>query len=179
MIEAFSGLQARLDGRRLLLLNAIYPVAASEQEAAACRSLIASHPEAAPHIELVTDYLDDQAVLARLAEAELIVFPYQFTQESSSAAVRFALATGRPVACTPLSIFDDIAAVTHRLPGTAPEAIAAGIEDLLGTPQRLASLATRQAAWLAEHDWQVVSQRLWNMLRAPAITDLVAADRRS
>ena len=81
------------------------------------------------------------------------------------------------MSCAPLSIFDDIAEVVHRLPGTSAEAIEAGIEELLGAPQRLASLASRQAAWLAEYDWQVVSHRLWNMLQAPPVIDLVAADR--
>ena len=182
LIEAFVRLharpgKAREGGPRLLLLNALYPVPESEQELAACRALIAAHPEAAAQIELVTDYLGEREVLERLGEASLIVFPYQFTQESSSAAVRFALATGRPVTCTPLSIFDDIAEVVHRLPGTSAEAIEAGIEELLGAPQRLASLGSRQAAWLAEYDWRVVSRRLWNMLQAPPVIDLVAADR--
>lgn len=177
LIQAFVGLQARRPELRLQLFNAIYPVGDSEREAAACRDLIARHPAAAGHIELVTDYLSEDTVLARLADADLVVLPYQYTQESASGAVRFALASGRPVACTPLSIFDDIAEVVHRLPGTSVEDIEAGLDALLAAPQRLASLAGRQAAWLACHDWQLLSARLWDMLRAPPILDLVAADR--
>ena len=177
LIQAFVGLQARRPDLRLQLFNAIYPVGDSEREAAACRDLIARHPAAAGRIELVTDYLSEDTVLARLADADLVVLPYQHTQESASGAVRFALASGRPVACTPLSIFDDIAEVVHRLPGTSAEDIEAGLDALLAAPQRLASLAGRQAAWLACHDWQLLSARLWDMLRAPPILDLVAADR--
>lgn len=39
-------------------------------------------------VSLRTDYLSEMASLARLSEADLIVFPYQSTQESSSAAVQ-------------------------------------------------------------------------------------------
>jgi glycosyltransferase involved in cell wall biosynthesis len=177
LIEAFVRLRARHPALRLRLFNALYPVVDSEREAAACRALIARHPEAAQHIELITDYLADDAVLAGLAAADLVVLPYQYSQESASGAVRFALASGRPVACTPLAIFDDIAEVVHRLPGTASEDIEAGLEALLAAPSRLAGLAERQAAWLASHDWRVVSARLWDMLRAPPVLDLVAADR--
>jgi glycosyltransferase involved in cell wall biosynthesis len=177
LIEAFVRLRERHPALRLRLLNALYPVADSEREAEACRALIARHPEVARHIELITDYLADDAVLAGLAAADLVVLPYQYSQESASGAVRFALASGRPVACTPLAIFDDIAEVVHRLPGTASEDIEAGLEALLMEPPRLASLAERQAAWLASHDWRVVSARLWDMLRAPPVLDLVAADR--
>jgi glycosyltransferase involved in cell wall biosynthesis len=162
---------------RLRLLNAVYPVPESQHEADACRALIARHPEAASGIELVTDYLAEEEVLARLAAADLVILPYQYTQESASGAVRFALASGRPVVCTPLTIFEDIAEVVHSLPGTSSEDIEAGLEDLLLAPQRLAALAERQTAWLASHDWRVLSARLWDMLRAPPILDLVADDR--
>ena len=50
-------------------------------------------------VTLITDYLTDERSLAWLQRAELIVYPYQHTQESSSAAVRMGLASGRPVLC--------------------------------------------------------------------------------
>ncbi|MDO9460319.1 MAG: mannosyltransferase, partial [Alphaproteobacteria bacterium] len=121
-----------------------------------------------PHgaaITLVTDYLTDDEVLARLRDADLIVFPYQQSGESSSAAVRFGLASCRPVACTPLPIFHDVAAVTFQLPGITPKELAEGFVALLGDEARLKAAELRQTAWLAQHDWQVVSTRLWNILR--------------
>ena len=73
MIEAFIRLRTRHPELRLRLLNAVYPVPESQHEADACRALIARHPEAASGIELVTDYLAEEEVLARLAAADLVL----------------------------------------------------------------------------------------------------------
>lgn len=164
LIEAMGYLRESYPGSRLLMLNATYPAAESEAELQRCRAAIAASPHGAA-ITLVTDYLPDDEVLARLREADLIVFPYQQSGESSSAAVRFGLASGRPVACTPLPIFHDVAAVTFQLPGITPKELAEGFVALLGDEARLKAAELRQTAWLAQHDWQVVSTRLWNILR--------------
>ena len=80
---------------------------------------------------LRTDYLSEEEVVSELSAADLVVYPYQQTQESASAAVRLGLASLTPVATTPLPIFDDVASITHRLPGTAAVDIAAGIRRLV------------------------------------------------
>ncbi len=176
LIEAFVQMRSHRPDLHLLLLNALYPVPDSADEAARCRQLIDSH-SAGSSITLFTDYLAEDHAHAYLQLADLIVFPYQHTQESSSAAVRFGLASHRPVACTPLSIFEDVARVVHRLPGTTAEDLARGLEVLISDPMRLGSLAELQTSWLAAHDWTAVSTRFWNMLRAPPILDLVEVDR--
>ena len=81
-------------------------------------------------IEMENSYLDDEHSLLELERSDLIVFPYQTTGESASAAVRHGIATGKPVAVTPLSIFENVMPAVHVLPGVTPEKIAAGIFDL-------------------------------------------------
>ena len=56
----------------------------------------------------MTDFLDDDVVIATLAKCELLVFPYQNTNESASGAVRMGVASGVPIAVSPIPIFDDI-----------------------------------------------------------------------
>jgi len=165
LIEAFGLLRETRPGLRLLMLNAAYPGVLSHMEQELCRAAIAASPFG-QDITLVTDYLDDEVVLERLQKADLIVFPYQKSSESSSAAVRFGLASGRPVACTPLPIFRDVAGVAHQLPGITPGELAAGISALLEDQNRTLALTGRQMAWLAQHDWPVLSKRLWNILRS-------------
>ena len=167
LIEAFGILRASRPDLRLLMLNASYPAPESEHELQQCRALIAASPHGAA-IELVTDFLPDEEALRRLQAADLIVFPYQNTGESSSAAVRMGLASRRPVACTPLPIFRDVASVTFQLPGLTPVMLAEGISALLGSPADLEAAARRQNAWLGEHAWPAVSARLWNILRGCA-----------
>lgn len=168
LIGAFEILRRSHPDLRLEMLNASYPAAESTLELQRCRDAIAAsrHGDA---INLISDFLPDEEVLARLAQSDLIVFPYQNTGESSSAAVRFGLASGRPVACTPLPIFKDVAKVTFQLPGGSPAELAEGIGALLGDTEKLQKIGKIQGAWLAEHDWQVVSTRLWNIIRGCAI----------
>ena len=172
LIEAFLLLRRHRHDLHLLMLTALYPVADSQAEAERCRSLIEG-AQATGCITQITDYLPDRQAQALLGNADLIVYPYQRTQESASGAVRFGLAARRPVACTPLPIFDDVGPIVHRLPGTDADQIAAGIDALLGDPERLDSHAALQDAWLENHAWPALSRRLWNMMQAPPILDLL------
>ena len=95
----------------------------------------------------------------------MVVFPYQHTQESASAAVRIGLASLVPVACTPLPIFDDVASVTYRLSGITPEAVAEGVTNLLSDEALRTELAGKQKAWLAAHAWSTLSRRLLGLIR--------------
>jgi glycosyltransferase involved in cell wall biosynthesis len=158
LIEAFAELACEHRDLHLLLVNAEYPVPASAELAAACRRRIAD-PDLAGRVTLISDYLEDADSLAWLALADCIVFPYQHTQESSSAAVRWGLCTGKPVLCTPLEIFEDVADAVTFLPGTGSADLAAGLRACLARwPE------ARQGDWLRTHAWPVVSVRLRNLL---------------
>jgi glycosyltransferase involved in cell wall biosynthesis len=164
LVRAFALLQARRRDTHLLMLNALYPVGVSEQERDLCLDEI-GRLGVQDSVTLVTDFLGEATVLARLAAADVIVYPYQHTQESASAAVKMGLSSGTPVAVTPLSIFDDIAMVSHTLPGTAPTEIADGLASLLSDTARLAALAEQQRTWAAAHDWAKLSARLDGLIR--------------
>ncbi|MEQ5801215.1 glycosyltransferase [Halomonas sp. H10-9-1] len=167
LIEAFAMLAEEDPGLHLLLLNALYPAPPSEAEAERCRQTIA-RLGLEGRVTLINDFLPDDQTLGWLQAAQLLVFPYQHTQESSSAAVRWGLASGRPVACTPLGIFDDVAEAVAFLPGTAPAELASGIRELLDDRRRRERLQQDAAAWLAAHDWPRLSQRLHGLMTALA-----------
>lgn len=172
MVEAFARLRQSDPDLQLLMLNSLYPAPESLEEAERVRRAIAQHG-VAEHVSLVTDYLPDEDAQAGLQVADLVVYPYQRSQESASGAVRFGLASGRPVACTPLGVFDDVASTVHMLPGIDADALAAGIRDLLDDRARLASRARAQADLLQASNWRTVSKRLWNFLQAPPVMDLL------
>ena len=176
LLDAFFRLRQRHPDLHLLLVTSLYPDPVSETEADRCRAQIAGHPHGGS-VTMMTSHLQEAQAHAMLQAADLLVFPYQTTQESSSGAVRFGLASLKPVACTPLPIFDDVASVVHRLPGTSADDIERGIDSLLNDADRLGRHADRQARWLAEHAWPAASRRFWDMLRAPPVHDLVARDR--
>jgi hypothetical protein len=105
-----------------------------------------------------------------MAGANLIVFPYQQTGESSSAAVRYGLATECPIAVTPLPIFDDVRGAVLKLPGFSPAEIAQGLTQMLDqiekdTPE---IQHTRENAdrWRKAHSYSLLSSRLYGMIQA-------------
>ncbi|MBC7357616.1 MAG: glycosyltransferase [Desulfacinum sp.] len=149
----------------LLLATAEYPSEASRALARECRRLV-RHGGLERRCLLLTDFLSDEAALALLQAADLVVFPYQHTRESSSAAVRFGLAARRPVAVTPLPIFRDVREVVHELPGTSAADLARGILALLGDRERLHARARAQEAWLAAHRWPAAAERLEGLIRS-------------
>lgn len=158
LIEAFALLAKNDPALHLLLVNAQYPVPASAELADTCRGRI-QQDDLRGRVTLITDYLSDEESLAWLGMADAIVFPYKHTQESSSAAVRWGLSTGRPVFCTPLAIFEDVADAVTFLPGTDSQSMATGLRENLDSGAK-----SLQETWLRNHGWTNVSVRLRNIL---------------
>ena len=164
MIRAFALIKRRQRNAHLLMLNALYPVPQSTEEHQSCLAEIKALG-LENCVTITTDYLPDHEVLARLQTADVLVFPYQHTQELASAAVRLGLASLVPVACTPLPIFDDVANATYQLSDITPDAIADGITTLLSNESLRSELAAKQKAWLAAHAWPTLSRRLMGLIR--------------
>lgn len=163
LIEAFSQLDHELNDYHLLLVNSIYPDQVSYAEANACHELIRVKNLGAK-VSFITDFLSDTETHALLSNADLIVFPYQQTQESSSAAVRVGLATGKPVAVTPLSIFDDVKEAVTYLKGTDSASMAESLRVLLDTQASAIALNEEARVWFSERNWKALAQRLLNTI---------------
>ena len=127
-------------------------------------------------VSLVTDFLDEAEVVARLAAADVIVYPYQDTQELASAAVKMGLGALTPIAVTPLPIFADIATVSRVLPGITPAEIADGLAALLADRAGNAALVERQRAWVAAHAWGKLSARLEGLIHGEVRAKLAGAN---
>ena len=177
LIRAIALVRQRRPRTHLLMLNALYPAAESDEEQQSCLAEIKAHG-LEDCVTLTTDYLADHEVLARLQAADVLVFPYQHTQESASAAVRLGLASLVPVACTPLPIFDDVANATYQLSGTTPDAIADGITTLLSNESLRSELAAKQKAWLVAHAWPTLSRRQMGLIRGEFVDRCVTGTSR-
>ncbi|MBW3050287.1 hypothetical protein DNJ72_09055 [Prochlorococcus marinus XMU1403] len=82
-------------------------------------------------VNINTEYMTDERTVKNLSLQDVIVFPYQHTNESSSASVRQALAALRPTLATPNPIFNDISDCIEFLPGFSSDEIANGIINWL------------------------------------------------
>lgn len=166
LIQAFATLSTTHPELHLLLCNAEYPDEKSARELAECSRLIES---LGLEDKVIREhrFLSDSDTLGLLSLCDLLVFPYQHTEESASGAVRMGIAASVPVLATPLPIFKDVAPAVHTLPGTTPAALATGIDTYL---QRLdtegkAALCQQADAWKQQHQWSQLSRRLAGMLR--------------
>lgn len=163
LIDAFALIQKDEPKAYLLMVNALYPNPVSDQVLMRCQKLI-EDMGLNDAVHIVTDFLTDEQSMALLDAADVIVYPYQETAESCSGAVRYGLASHRPVACTPLTIFDDVSEVVHFLPGTKPQQIAQGLLQLLNDPQLLVAKSETQEKWLHAYAWPAMGRRLAGMI---------------
>jgi glycosyltransferase involved in cell wall biosynthesis len=169
MIEAAAILKEKGVDFILKMVNAEYPVPLSSQLLLRAKELIEAKG-LEKHIELITQYLPDTQCLLELSDADLLIFPYQETGESSSAAVRYGLASGTPVAVTPLSIFNDVSVAVHELSGTSPQAMAASIRQLISEIQNHSEVGRKKQEealkWCHAHHYPKLSRRLSHMIAA-------------
>lgn len=163
LVEAFAAMRPDANDLHLVLSCALYPDPRSTDERDAIVALVA-RLGLESRVTLVTDFLSDDESFGWLQQADLVVFPYQHTKESASGAVRMGIASGRPVAVTPLPIFDDVADVVHRLPGISPVELAEGILRLLDDPALLASRAGATERFLAARAWPALARRFANIV---------------
>lgn len=171
MLQAVRLLHDRGQKVRLKMVNAEYPIEESAQLIAELERRI-EDLELEGHVEMHNRFLSDEDSLALLTDSDLIVFAYQNTAESASGAVRYGMAVERPVAVTPLPIFNDLEGAVFRMDGTSPSALANGIAAALDavsadTPEA-AAIAEKATRWRDEHDYRTVGNRLFHICKALA-----------
>ncbi|MEO5741758.1 MAG: glycosyltransferase, partial [Vicinamibacterales bacterium] len=174
MIEAFASLAREDAGMRLKLVNSLYPASVSNEELERCIDQVRALGLES-RVDFRTQFLTEDAVLDELAEARLVVYPYQATRESSSAAVRLGIASGRPIAVTPLSVFDDVRDAVFILPGIQPADLARGIDRLLRKANLEEESASRLTAWSEHRDWKRLGRRLRDIMQSCAINERFSA----
>ena len=156
LIEAFE----RLPGWDELLLLCATREGSGNMEAKI--NAIIENKGLSGRVRLVTDFLDDDVAVATLAKCDLLVFPYQNTKESASGAVRMGVASGVPLAVTPIPIFDDIEGAI-RMRGKSVDDIVASISML-----KKGDLESSQKSIIELRDslqWDEVAKRIQERLK--------------
>jgi glycosyltransferase involved in cell wall biosynthesis len=167
LITAFKRITEKIPNAHLFLINSLYPDEDSVALRKECKDLIVKL-NLGKQITLITDFLTDNECQYLLGCSDVIVFPYQKTQESSSAAIRAGISSRRPVVCTNLEIFEDVSSIVHFLPGIGPDDIARGLIDLLERKEVLNAKIKLQDQWIKNHSWIHLTKRLEKIIRSVA-----------
>lgn len=165
LITAFSEIQKEYKNLHLLLLNALFPNPASEELRDKCLNLI-QKLDITSKVTMINDFLEDDDVLSYLKCSDIIVFPYQKTAESSSSAVRYGIASQRPVLCTPCDIFHDVEDIVYFTPDNSIHGIIKGIKYLLDHPDELNIKHEFQVKWVKNHSWESLGKRLSRIIES-------------
>ncbi|RWA63643.1 glycosyltransferase [Mesorhizobium sp.] len=173
LIEGFAYFVAeREDGGlfKLCLVNSVRTDANSKEEFERCRGLIHSMG-LERQVEFYSHYLEEWEVEQKLSECDLVVLPYQENPESSSAAVRAALAACPFVATSPAHLFDEVRDITLALKGFSPMDITAALREFYDDPKgpNLEDVARRRMEWAEENSWARIGQRSLAMMRGVRI----------
>ena len=163
LVEAMPTIVGAWPRARLRMVTAEYPSTSSRAALDECHTL--ARTLGIDHaIEWHTEYLPTIESIVLLNECDLVVLPYQDTQESSSAAVRTALTAMAPVAVTPLKIFDDVESAVVRLSGSEAHVVAGGIQWLLNHRDARDEAQRLAGDWLRQNEWRVISRRLHGLM---------------
>ena len=124
------------------------------------------------YVSLNTEYTSDNDVLDKLSKTDLVVYPYQQSSESSSAAVRMGIASGRTIAVSPLPIFNDVEPAVNILPGFSPKEISIGISEIIKSKrstehnQDILDKQEMNFKWRKSHRFSTISIKLYNFIVA-------------
>jgi glycosyltransferase involved in cell wall biosynthesis len=154
---------------KLKMVNSAYPVPQSLEMIEEAKELI-SKLGLDDDIELITEFLTDDESLEHIYSSDLVLFPYQATGESSSASVRYGLASRVPVAVTPLDIFEDVKFASYQLLGTSSKDMANSVIDIINgikeSSQEAKAKESDANRWLEAHLYSSLGKRLLNIARA-------------
>jgi glycosyltransferase involved in cell wall biosynthesis len=144
---------------KLLLLTSIHPAPVSVQLKQQLEDRI-SNSKYKDYITLNTDYLEEDVIISKLSKCDKIIFLYQNTQESSSAAVRMGLLSQREVIVTPLKIFDDVSSVVTYTNSTNNKDIINTIKTSLKTQ----FCNKKLKSFLSQNSWNLISKNFYNTM---------------
>jgi glycosyltransferase involved in cell wall biosynthesis len=117
------------------------------------------------NVLLSTEFLSPEEAVLLLQMADVIALPYGKTRESSSAAVRFAIAAGRPIITTDQEIFADVRSVTYQIADNDQDHVAEAIHAVITENSLSERLSESVRRFSQEASWPRVAETYIAQLR--------------
>ena len=178
IVQAVKILRDQHNPVKLKLVNAEFPVGESRDLIGELKQYVDEH-NLVDLVEFYNSFLPDNESLKLLSDADLLLFAYQDTGESASGAVRYGMATSKPVMVTPIPIFDDLGDAVFKFGGFSAEQIAediiAKLAEIKNKSLNWEKVTTAADSWRNQHDYRAIGLRLDNictgLIRNRAIND--------
>jgi glycosyltransferase involved in cell wall biosynthesis len=156
LLDSVDRLRVEFADIALLALCATYPIATSHDYENVVREHIASR-KLEENVLLVSDYLPADIASTTLRAADVVVLPYEQTEESASAALRFVMAIERPVVVTDLAIFADAAEAVYRVPPKDPVQLDEAVRRFIRNESMRHQWSHRAAAYSRATSWSHIA----------------------
>jgi len=112
-------------------------------------------------VEFDSRYLDTDSLAAEIRQADVVLLPYESTEQVTSGVLVEALAAGKPVVATDfphaVEMLSDGAGAL--VPHSDPEAMASALRNLFSEPGVAARMATKATSLGSTLHWPVVAGR--------------------
>lgn len=141
--------------------HAMYPGDSSEEYLRLCLHE-AERLDIRHAIKIDTRFLPIDEAIVNLRSVDVVLMPYDTSEEGASAAANMAIAAARPVIASPSSIFKSAseAGVIRTVEEHIPEAYAEAIDRILSDLDSADALACRAAAWAEAHSYDLTAKAL-------------------
>ncbi|WP_321871300.1 glycosyltransferase family 4 protein [Burkholderia ubonensis] len=163
IVEAVALLRDTERHVNLRMVNAEYPAPQSRELAELLRARI-NELGVGDRVTLESRFLPDDESLKLLQDSDLVIFAYHPTSESSSGAVRYGLACGRPTLVTDLPIFKELGESVWTVQNNDPAVLAERLWQVLREIRSGSVQEQRRAQtalnWRTQHNYSALSKRL-------------------
>lgn len=158
-VRVVAELRRRYPGLRYRGWHALYPGSESADHLAECLEE-ARRLGISDAIEIDTAFHPSQALVAALSRTDLILLPYEPSEEGASAAVNLALSARRPVLVSASRIFQSVAPVVEVVAPHDAQAYAAAAARLLDDTDYASALVERAGHWIVHNSYPRAAHRL-------------------
>ncbi len=163
IIESLPILQKTYPDILFLAVNSIHPDKTSEIYFETCEKKV-KELGLSKKVIFFKEYLEEEEIIELLRSSDMIVMPYKETKESSSAAIRFALSSQKPIIATNVPIFDEFRNEVFTIEKCSPENITKGIMDLKENKELQEKLIANYKAKTEAQGWDKIAKTYEKMI---------------
>lgn len=166
VLETIKGLPQLIDRYPdilFLVVSSLFPGDVSREYLQKCQDEV-NKLDLNKHVVFFTEFLEEEEIIELLQASDIVVMPYKETKEASSAAIRFALASHRPVIVTDIPIFYEFKDNVYKISKCSPDKIAEGIINLDSNQELQKKIVESAEQKLEEYNWKNIAKRYEDML---------------